>query len=166
MSAQQIDAPLALHKEIVLPEWIDYNEHLNEGYYAVAFGNATDTFMDFVGLHAEYRDRTKNTIYTVENHISYLREVKLNAPLRFDTQVLDFDAKRIHIFHSMVHAEENFLAATMESMLFHVNDEPRSAPMPPEILTMIEAIYQAHLVLDRPPQAGKSIGIRRKKADV
>jgi len=32
-----IAAPLSLYKTRVKPEWVDYNNHLNDGYYLVIF---------------------------------------------------------------------------------------------------------------------------------
>ena len=43
-----IEAPLQLVTVVVLPEWLDYNEHMAEGYYGVAFGNASDAFIDYI----------------------------------------------------------------------------------------------------------------------
>ncbi len=162
MTPEKIDAPLALRTDTVRPEWIDYNQHMSEGYFGVAFCHATDDFMDFVGLHEEYRTRTKCTIYTVETHINFLRELKVHSPLRLTTQLLDFDAKRLHVFHEMYHADEGYLAATMEAMLLHVNDEPRVVAMPPEVMAKVEATFEAHTSLPRPEQAGRSIGLSKK----
>ena len=105
---------------MVRVEWIDYNQHMNEGYYGVIFGFTTDAFMDFVGLDATYRARSGATIYTVESHTLFLRELKVGTGLDLTTQVLGFDAKRIQVFHRMFHAGEGYLAATMEAMLLHV----------------------------------------------
>lgn len=156
----KIDAPLSLYADIVRAEWIDYNQHMNEGFYGVAFGYTTDAFMDFVGLDATYRTQSGATIYTVESHTLFLRELKVGTTLSFTTQVLGFDAKRVHVFHTMLHADEGYSAATMEAMLLHVNDEPRTIPMPPGILRTIEAIYKAHTALPQPPQAGRRIELR------
>ena len=161
MNTRQIDTPLSLHTSMVRSDWIDYNRHMSEGYYGVAFGEVNDAFMDFVGLDEVYRSRSRCTIYTVETHICFLRELKVDSPLDFTTQVLGFDAKRIHIFHHMFHAEQAYLAATLEAMLLHVDDTPRTVPMPPEILAKVEAIFEAHSILSRPPQAGRQISLSR-----
>jgi len=163
MTVKNINAPLALYTDIVRPEWLDYNRHMTEGYYGVVFGNTTDAFMDFIGLDAEYRNKTKCTIYTVETHTYFLQELKANSPLRLTTQLLAFDAKRLHVFHHMYQADEGYLAATMEAMLLHVNDEPRVVAMPPEVLTKAQATLEAHATLPRPPQAGRSINMPAKK---
>ena len=47
--------PLVLRTGTVPPAWIDYNEHMNAGYYAIAFDSVVDDFMDRIGLDAAYR---------------------------------------------------------------------------------------------------------------
>ena len=163
MSNHKPDAPLSLYTTTVRTEWIDYNRHMSEGYYGVVFGNTTDAFMDFVGLDAAYRAQSGCTIYTIETHTMFLREVAVGAELNVTTQVLGFDAKRIHLFHQMFHAEAGYATATMEAMLLHVNNEPRTVPMPAQILANIKTIHTAHQTLPIPPQAGRSISLQRPK---
>jgi len=42
-------------------------------------------------------------------HITYQREVKEGDRLRITTQLIDFDAKRMHFIQCMYHAEHGFL---------------------------------------------------------
>ncbi|MCB8945033.1 MAG: thioesterase family protein [Ardenticatenaceae bacterium] len=155
---EMIEAPLALYTAVVLPEWLDYNQHMTEGFYGVVFGNASDAFIDYMGMGAAYRERTQGTIYTVEAHTTFLREVKGGSPLRFTTQLLGFDAKRMQVFHQMFQADEGFLAATFETMMLHVNQATmRVTPFPPEILANFEAVYAVHGRGERPLQVGRAI---------
>ena len=102
-------------------------------------------------------------MFTLELHVNYLQEVKLGDPLRCDTQIIDYDPKKIHYFHHMYHAEENYLAATNELMVLHMNmEQRRSAPMPASMLEKLETIVQEHRQLSQPDQLGSTIGIRRK----
>ena len=41
--------PLQVWRTVVPPEWIDYNGHLTEGFYGVAFGHATDAILTTLG---------------------------------------------------------------------------------------------------------------------
>lgn len=153
-----IEAPLALYTAVVLPEWLDYNEHMTEGYYGVAFGNVSDAFIDYMGMGAAYRLRTQGTIYTVEAHTSFLREVKLGSTLRFTTQLLGYDAKRMQVFHQMFHGDEGYLVATFETMMLHVNQATMQVtPFPPDILIRFETVYALHKELARPSQVGRAI---------
>ncbi|MCB0037334.1 MAG: thioesterase family protein [Anaerolineales bacterium] len=151
---------LTLYHDHVRPEWIDYNGHMNDGYYAVAFGLATEQVQDFLGMDADYRVRTKGTLYTVEAHLNYLHELKEGDPIMVTAMLLGVDNKRIHLFEQMYHEEEGYLAATMEFMFLHVDQGlGRSAPIPPDILTRLQTLEAAHAQFARPPQVGRRISM-------
>jgi acyl-CoA thioester hydrolase len=154
-------APLDVHRDVVRPEWIDHNGHMNVGYYLVVFDFATDEFFRWVGLDAAHRHAHAVTTFCLEAHVTYHREVRSGDPLRFTTVLLGHDAKRIHYIHTMYHAGEGYLASTNELMSLHVDlATRRGAPMHPAILERLAAIQAAHDALPRPPQAGRRIGFR------
>lgn len=160
----EIAAPLDLYRATVRPEWMDYNNHMMDGYYGVPFSHASDALMNFIGLDAEYRARSNCSVYTAEGHILYLREMKVNAPIRITTQLLGYDAKRMHIFHTMYHGETGFVAATCEWMLIHVDVSiGKGAPMPEATMNKLAEIAAQHQLLPIPPQAGRTIGFQSKK---
>ncbi len=154
----QIPAPFDNARDVVRPEWIDYNGHMNVGYYQVVFDLAADVFFDFLGLTQEFRQRHGSTTFALECHANFLKEVKEGAPLRFEARLLDFDAKRIHFYQEMFHGTEGYLAASQESLSSHVSMATRrTAPFPDEILGRLAAIKAAHAVLPRPWQVGHVI---------
>ena len=162
-----IDAPLDRYRDVVRPEWIDHNRHLNVGYYLVLFDYATDEFFRWIGLDATHRRERAVTTFCLEAHVTYHREVREGDPLRFTTLLLGHDAKRIHYIHEMYHAQEGYLAATNELMSLHVSEATRrSAPMAAEILERLARIQAAHDALPRPPQVGRTIGLDRRAAVV
>lgn len=151
------NAPLLWQGE-VLPDWIDYNGHLNDGYYAVAFSLASEVFLEQVGLYTAYRLATGCTVYTVETHISYLKELKEGAPLEVTWQLIAFDARRLHIYLEMRHAAESFVAATYETLFLHVNQAlMRVAPIPQEVMARLQALKDEQAQLNMPPRVGRSI---------
>ena len=155
-------APFAQHRESVQPAWIDYNGHMNLAYYMLAFDHATDAFFDFVGIGEAYLKANNASTFTLEGHITYDRELMAGSPMRFETQLLAHDAKRLHYIHFMYHAEEGYLAATNELISLHVDmTARRSAAMPESIATRLDAIAVAHEKLPRPEQAGRVISIVR-----
>lgn len=159
----QIEAPLALHRGTIRSDWIDYNGHMNVAYYVLVFDHATDAFLDFLGMDEAYRANTGFTTFVLETHVTYELELKEADAVRVETQLLDFDAKRLHYFARMYHDDEDFLAATTEIMLMHIDPRgPEGAPMPDAVLARVEAVMAAHRALPRPEQAGKVIGIRRR----
>ncbi len=157
---REIEAPFDRYRDVVRPDWIDHNEHMNMGYYVVVFDLATDEFLAWVGLDATHRRDARVTTFCLEAHVTYHREVRAGDPLRFTTRLLGYDAKRIHYFHEMSHAREGYLAATNELMSLHVSETTRrAAPMAPGVLERLARIQKAHDALPRPPQVGRTIGL-------
>ncbi len=95
-------APLAIHRSIVKPEWVDWNGHMNVAYYVTAFDQASGAFMRNIGLGRSYVDSKLGMTFVLEMHITYDRELREGAPMLFRTQLLDCDAKRVHLFRSQV----------------------------------------------------------------
>jgi acyl-CoA thioester hydrolase len=156
-------APFDGYQDVVRPEWIDHNQHMNMGYYLVVFDFATDEFLSWVGLDAAHRAAREVTTFCVEAHVTYHREVRAGDPLRFTTVLLGHDEKRIHYLHSMYHAEEGYLAATNELMSLHVSQGTRRASsMAPEVVARLAAVQRAHDALPRPAQAGRAIGLANR----
>jgi len=157
--------PLPSYRCRVLPEWIDYNGHMNLAYYLVAFDKATDALFDRLGIGLAYVRATKHSLYALEGHVTYARELREGDPISIATQLVDADEKRLHFFHSMRHAEEDYLAATIEFMAVHVDMRvPRAVPFPAEAAARIGAMLGEHRLLPRPPQLGRSVGLRNKRA--
>ena len=156
-------APFDRYRDVVRPEWIDHNDHMNMGYYLVVFDYATDEFLAWVGLDAAHRTAHGITTFCLETHVTYHREVGLGDRLRFTTRLLGHDAKRIHYFHAMYHATEGWLAATNELLSLHVSrDTRRGAPMAPAIQARLAAIQRAHDTLPPAAQAGRAISLVNK----
>jgi acyl-CoA thioesterase FadM len=141
---------------VVPPEWIDYNGHMMDAYYFLAFTEATEAFLDHVALGAAYQARTGRGVYTAEGHLCFLSGVTAGAALSYRTQLLDHDAKRLHVFHTMTGADG--LAATCELMFLHVSDG-RVTPMPPEAVRAVSALAASQRTLPRPGQAGRHVAI-------
>ena len=59
--------PFDGYRDVVRPEWIDENGHLNMGYYVVVFDKATDAFLDHIGLTREFKDAHEVTTFSLEN---------------------------------------------------------------------------------------------------
>jgi len=158
-------APLSLHTGRVLPEWIDYNGHMNVAYYVLAFDHASDRLFDHFDLGETYRRATDHSIFVLEAHVTYERELKAGDPLAVTTQLIDADAKRLHFFHRMLHGAEGYLAATIELMTLHVNLRgPKAAPIPAAAAEKIQQVLAAHRLLPPPPQLGHRIGLASRRA--
>ncbi len=161
-----VSHPPELHREIVRPEWCDYNGHMNLAFYVLVFDHATDAFWDMLGIGLDYRNRTDNSTFTVESHITYDREVLEGDEVRCTTQLLGFDDKRIHYFHRMYHVRHGYLAATTELLGVHVDlTVRRVAPMAHDVQARLGDTMESHRGFGPPDQAGRVIGLgpRRKE---
>jgi acyl-CoA thioester hydrolase len=156
-------APLMLHREVVQPGWVDYNNHLNDAYYVVIFSNATTTLMEHIALGAADREATGHTLFTLEMHVNYQKEVKGGAETRIATQILGHDAKRLQVFHTLFAEGSSEPAATNEQMLVNYDMKAgRTVPFRPEALSKIDAIARMQEGLPRPANAGRSIALPKK----
>ncbi len=147
----------------VRSEWIDYNGHMNVGYYVVAFDQATESVCVHLGVGEAYRRSADASMFVVEAHVTYDREVLEGAPLAFRSRIVAFDSKRIHLLHRMFHASEGFLAATNELMCLHVDlAQRRSAPFPAAAMAKVRRLGEEHARFAPTDGVGRSIGIRRR----
>jgi acyl-CoA thioester hydrolase len=152
-----------LLEERVAREWTDYNGHFNVAYYHLAFDRATDRFLEHVGLGEEVACRGDGSMFALEDHLTYQRELREGDPFRIALQLLGFDDKRVHYFLRMFHAGDGFLAATCEHLSIFVDMRTRrSAPMPEPVRARLKSLYEAHRSLPHPEEAGRAMGLRKK----
>jgi acyl-CoA thioester hydrolase len=143
----------------VLPEWIDANDHMNLAYYVLLFDQATDTIYDALGVGQAYRDASGNSTFTAEAHTLYERELRVGERVRITTRLLGADAKRLHYFHEMFHAEGGHRVAAQELLALHIDLRVRrTTPFAPELLERIQRVVRA--------QAGDPLpaGVGRRSA--
>lgn len=142
---------------VAVPEgWTDHYGHMNEGYYVVAASEASWALQAHLGIGTEYFDRTGCALVTVESHIRYLAEVQRGETLAFDSQVLAFDARRIHMAHLFRVGER--ACGSVECMWLHVDSRlSRSVPMPDEVQAALTAVAAAEM----PAWAGRSVALKR-----
>ena len=156
-------APLDRHRAVVKPEWVDWNGHMNMARYMEAFDYASGAFHTQIGMGRRYIDNKLGMTFVLEAHITYDRELRGGTPLRFTTQLLDHDAKRLHLFHTMYHAEEGFLASTCESMIMHIDHKTRRpGPFRKIVQERLALMAETHGKLPKPAKAGRLIGIPRR----
>src|SRR6266849_6630791 len=126
-----IPAPFDRFEGEVLPEWIDYNGHMNLAYYTVLFDYATDLLFDELGLGLDYRRTTQQGTFVAESHNLYERELLVGARVR---------------------------AATQELMFLHIDLAARRvSPFPEDLHRRVAAAAAAHAALPRPRWVGRRI---------
>jgi len=160
--ADEIDT-LDYSSFIVAPEYIDANGHMNVGYYTLLFDKALDLPWARLGIYSQQLLKSGMSSFALETHLTYQRELKLGDRLQFEFMLLDFDAKRVHYFLQMYHAEQRYLAATCEQISICMDMRlRRSASWSESAMSNIAALHALHRERPRPAEVGRVIGIRRK----
>jgi acyl-CoA thioester hydrolase len=139
-------AGVRIYETPIRAEWIDYNGHLRDAYYGLIFSEAIDALMERVGLDAAYRARTGGTLYTLEMHLHYLKEVKQADTAVVTLRLLGVDSKRIHAALELLRAGHSEVAASAEVMLLHVRQlegKVVTAPLPAATSVALAAITTA-----------------------
>jgi acyl-CoA thioester hydrolase len=153
-------APFVSSTMRVEPGWIDYNGHLNMAYYNVLFDRAVDEVYELLGCGVAYVEATRHSCFTAEVHVRYLRELQSGDPVRVTLQLLDFDAKRLHYFEQLFHAEQGWLSATSENMALHVDmAAKKTVAFPNAIAANLTRMKAAHAGLPMPKGAGRRISM-------
>lgn len=139
--------------------WIDFNGHMNMGYYAVLFDRCADEAFAEMGFGPDYAASRNHSTYTAEFHIRYLRELKPGDRVRSTFHLIGHDAKRFHSFQELRHAD-GWLAATGEGMTLHVDlSGPKVAPMPDDVLARLRRMAADHAALPCADGVGARIGM-------
>jgi carnitine 3-dehydrogenase len=151
--------PLRLHGTRIPADWIDYNGHVHESRYLQLCSDATDALLGALGVDAAYLT-DGGSYFTVETHLSHLRQLEAGDRVQVATQVLDADEKRLHVFHAVLRDGEEEPVATAEQMLLHVDARSgRVAPARDGVLDRVSRLRDAHAALPRPERAGRAITI-------
>src|SRR5262249_25161750 len=133
-------------------------------YYPVAFDSAFEEAYDFLGVGGEAIKRTGISTFVAEAHLTYQQELRAGQRLRITTQLIAFDAKRLHAFQAMYHAAEGFLAATAEWLILCVALRQRKViAMPDDLRELVARVHASHAALPRPPEAGRSVSLTARR---
>lgn len=153
---------LLTYQTPISEDWIDYNGHLRDAHYFLIFSLATDALMDHIGLDAAGRARYGHTLYTLEAHINYLAQTRLGENVQVFTQLIDHDAKRLHIVHHLYRPADGQLLAASEQMLMNISVlTSRGARFANHIESKLDELSAQHCALPRPGYCARVIGIRR-----
>ena len=123
-----------LHNDKVKAVWIDYNGHMQDAYYGLVFSYAVDAFQDAVGFDAAYRQETGCTIYLVEEHKYFLKEVKQGDLLEVYIDLLAVTEKMFHLHCRMFSKGEEVAVSELVEMHVQQKPSPKGVAIPATIL--------------------------------
>ncbi|HEV2267852.1 MAG TPA: 3-hydroxyacyl-CoA dehydrogenase NAD-binding domain-containing protein [Steroidobacteraceae bacterium] len=136
--------PVRMLDTYVRPEWIDYNGHMTDSRYLQVFGDATDALFRWAGVDDAYR-KDGRAMYTLESHVKHVAEAKALEPIYVTTQLLELDAKRVRLQHSLHRRRDEAVIATGTQLYVHVDTRvSRAAPFEPSVHERLEQLRAAH----------------------
>ena len=152
--------PVIEIEDVVRPEWIDSNGHMNLAYYVVVFDLATDALYAALDIGDAYREASGHSCFTAETHTLYEREVHLGDKLRVKSWLLGADSKRVHYFHEMFHVDSGERSAVQELMALHIDMSIRRvAPLPLDKQAALQAAVRQYAPATLPKGAGRRIAL-------
>ena len=116
-----------LRTEPILPEWTDYNGHMNLAFYIHLFDQGCDVLLDKFQMGGDSAKIEKRSTFAVESHTKYIKEVKQGDNVDINLLFLDRDSKRMIYQLEIFSKTGNYLAATTEVCSLYVNLETRRA---------------------------------------
>ncbi|ROS04951.1 acyl-CoA thioester hydrolase [Sinobacterium caligoides] len=143
------------------PQWVDYNAHLNDGYYALIFSLAGEGLFEALGLGAQWRDEMQRTIFTLDVRTRYLREVHAGSTLSIRAQLLDWDSRRMHFLLYMFVDGDSVVRATSEQVVMCIDPQvTRAAAFDSAAQQRIAALLELHRDAKKPVTVGRPLGLR------
>jgi acyl-CoA thioester hydrolase len=94
-----------LYSAVVQDSWIDALGHVNFLEYQRIADLASDRFWLAAGGPPITAGGSLSYVI-VKTHVDYLRELRLGDPVSIDTQLIGYDARRIHLYHALKRREE------------------------------------------------------------
>lgn len=155
---------LFTHTQTVTSEFIDHNNHMHDANYNIIFSDVVNRFNYSHGLSLKERKNLAYTLFTLEEHTTYLSELSLGDVFTVTLYIYDYDYKRLHLFLTLT-KEDGTLASTNEVMMMGINQHTRRPDAFPEsFLTQIAHYYKNQPTITWPEQLGHKIAIPHKGA--
>ena len=158
-----LSSPYKTRNQKVLPEWIDYNGHMNVAYYTLAFDKALDFFFeDVLGIGPSFVEKNKEGPFALKASYNYFSELLEEEIFFVDISILDFDSKRVHLFGEMRKDKSLELSAVFETVLMNMDLSARTVKQYPDKVLELFSIFKSSLVVDNIPiEIGKKITLKK-----
>ena len=158
-----LSSPYKTRNQKVLPEWIDYNGHMNVAYYTLAFDKALDFFFeDVLGIGPSFVEKNKEGPFALKASYNYFSELLEKEIFFVDISILDFDSKRVHLFGEMRKDKSLELSAVFETVLMNMDLSARTVKQYPDRVLELFSIFKSSLVVDNIPiEIGKRITLQK-----
>lgn len=137
----QVSALPAIGSGQVEESFIDENGHMNIGdYFRLTSHSLWDDTRD-AGVGNDYIDARGLSLFTVEQHIRYLGEMRLGDRFTVHNRFLARTGKAVHAMSFLLDQEKSRLACTMEVTWVHVDMATRRAvDLPDDIAAGLDVL--------------------------
>ena len=130
----------AADEQVVPPEFIDENGHMNIRHYFDAASFALWRVCIAAGMDESYNAERGLSLFTVEQHLRYFSEMRVGERFAAHGRLLERSGKVIHGMAFVVSPSSRSLACTFEATYVHVNmTTRRSVEIPADMATSIDA---------------------------
>ena len=160
---KKLISPYRTRNQKVLPEWIDYNGHMNVAYYTLAFDKALDFFFeDVLDIGPSFVEKHKEGPFALKASYNYFSELLEGEDFFVNLSILDFDLKRVHVFGEMRKDKSSELSAVFETVLMNMDLIAREVKQYPD--RVLEQFYLFKSSLEQgniPLEIGKKITLKK-----
>ena len=162
-SQKGLSSPYRTKSQTVLSEWIDYNGHMNVAYYTLAFDKALDFFFeDVLDIGPSFVEKNKEGPFALKASYNYFNELLEEECFFVDISIIDFDAKRVHVFGEMRKDKSLELSAIFETVLMNMDLSARKVKQYPDRVLELFELFKSSLDEDKIPlEIGKKITLRK-----
>lgn len=117
---------------IVTADLIDLNGHMNIVHYLSQGAAGADAVLQRSGLDQSYRSERGMALFTAENHLTYLSELREGDKFSVHVRILGRTDKAVHLMTFLLDRTRDRLSNTLEIMVVHVDLATRRAVAIPE----------------------------------
>ena len=158
-----LSSPFRTKNQTVLGEWIDYNGHMNVAYYTLAFDKALDFFFeDVLNIGPSFVDKNKEGPFALKASYNYFSELLESESFFVDISILDFDAKRVHVFGEMRKDKSLELSAVFETVLMNMDLSARKVKQYPDRVLELFKLFKSSLDQNKIPlEIGRKITLKK-----
>ena len=159
--SEEFQSPFVTNLKKVLPEWIDYNGHMNVAYYTLAFDDALDDFLDKIGIGEDYVTEFQNGPYALQANYHYLDELMVNEEFRVRIFLVGITEKCFHAAMEMFNENSGVVSAVCEQITMNVDLTLRKSNKYPDwVREKCDLMIKSQKGKPLPSQIGKSLALK------
>jgi acyl-CoA thioester hydrolase len=156
------DGGMPVYRTNVPDSWVDHNGHMNVATYLTAFDAAVCAVCTDCGIGPDKIADTGSTVFVAQANVVYRRELHRADPIMIDMRILDLCEDRVHVYMTMHHEQDGYVAAACEQLLVCVSMKTRRPTgLSEHVYGRFASIFDQQRGAPPPRYAGRVISLRR-----